>query len=132
MSHLITSSEIAAGGHLVTSDAPHALNVHALTNEHKLEVVDFLAARPIHTVLMTDFISNNGLASALNRGSFYACRGERGRLEGVALIGHMTLFEARTEAVQPAFAALAQSCPRVRLIMGEQDRIERFWNYYAD
>ncbi|MBA3440249.1 MAG: GNAT family N-acetyltransferase [Pyrinomonadaceae bacterium] len=138
MNHLITSSatariELSVSNELsVSSVAPHVLTVQLLTNEHKLEVLAFLAVRPVHTVLMTDFISNNGLVSALNRGSFYACRGERGDLEGVALIGHMTLFEVRTEAVLPAFASVAQNCSAARLIVGEQDHVERFWSHYAE
>lgn len=132
MNHLSTLCETATGELPVSPVTPQALTVQPLTSEHKQEVLAFLAARPVHTVLMTDFILSNGLVSALNRGAFYACRGGRGELEGVALVGHLTLFEARTEAVLPAFALVARNCPSVRLVMGEQDQVERFWNCYAE
>src|SRR5437764_2843425 len=111
--------------------APDSLFVHPLRNENKQEVLAFLAERPLHTVIMAGHIRDNGLESELNRGSFHACRNGRDRLEGVALIGHATLVEARSETALAAFARLAQSCPDAHLIMGEQERIERFWRYYA-
>src|SRR5688500_475042 len=79
------------------------VTVHPLTDEHKAEVLDFLSARPLHTVFLAGFIRDNGLVSLLNRGTFYAARGREGRLEGVALIGHATLIEARTDAALEAF-----------------------------
>lgn len=102
-----------------------------LAGEHQHEVLEFLAARPLHTVVMASFIRDNGLVSPLNRGTFYGCRNEEGRLEGVALIGHTTLVEARTEAALKAFARVAQACPSAHVILGEQEKIERFWSYYA-
>jgi len=111
--------------------ATDSLSVHPLRNENRQEVLAFLAECPLHTVIMSGHIYDNGLESELNRGSFHACRNGRGRLEGVALIGHATLVEARSEAALAAFALLAQSCPDAHLIMGEQERIERFWRYYA-
>ena len=111
--------------------APDSLSVYPLRGENKQEVLAFLAERPLHTVVMAGHIRDNGLESELNRGQFHACRNGEGRLEGVALIGHATLVEARSEAALAAFARLAQSCPDAHLIMGEQERIERFWHYYA-
>jgi hypothetical protein len=113
-----------------TLRAASSLRIHALTNEHEAEVLAFLAARPIHTVIMAGFIRDNGLMSPLNRGTFYACRDGEDRLQGVAVIGHHTLMEVRTEAALQTFARLAQDCPSVHLIMGEQEKIECFWNYY--
>jgi uncharacterized protein len=106
--------------------------VSSLTGEHQSEVLTFLAERPLHTVFMASLIRDNGLVSSLNRGTFYACRNEQGQLEGVALIGHATLTETRSEAALQAFARLAQDCPRAHVIMGEQERIERFWSYYSE
>ena len=60
------------------------------------EVLDFLSIRPVHTVVMTSFINDNGIASELNRGKFYGYRNADGEIEGVALIGHSTLVEARS------------------------------------
>src|SRR6266851_1145487 len=67
-----------------------------LTEEERNEVLAFLAERPVHTVCIAGFIRDNGLVSPFNRGTFYGCRNSDGRLEGVALIGHATLIEART------------------------------------
>ena len=107
------------------------LTVELLTDKHTTEVINFLAARPLHTFVMAGFIRDNGLINPLNRGIFYACRDEQGRLEGVALIGHATLIETRSEAAIEAFARIAERSPRAHVIMGEQERVASFWNYYA-
>ena len=108
-----------------------SLSVRPLTNEEQAEVLAFLAERPLHTVVMAGHIRDNGLESSFNRGSFYACRNDEGELEGVALLGHATLTETRSEAALAAFARLAQTCPEAHMIMGEQEKAERFWRYYA-
>jgi uncharacterized protein len=95
------------------------------------EVIEFLSARPIHTVFMASLIRDNGLLSPHNRGSFYSCRDRYGQLEGVALLGHATVIEARTEDSLASFARLARNCLNAHLIRGEQDTIHRFWKYYA-
>jgi predicted GNAT family acetyltransferase len=100
--------------------------------EQEREVLEFLAHRPIHTVAMVGFIRDNGLVSALNRGTFYGCRNEHEQLEGVALIGHATLIEARTDRALEAFADVAQKCTTTHMIMGEQERIQEFWSYYSE
>jgi ribosomal protein S18 acetylase RimI-like enzyme len=112
--------------------AADSLTVEALTKKHEREVLAFLAERPLHTVIMVGFIRDNGLISPLNRGTFYACRDAEGRLEGVALIGHATLVETRSEAAIEVFARLAQNSPLAHMIMGEQEKIEAFWHYYSD
>lgn len=114
------------------TDATGALTVNRLTQEHEAEVLSFLAERPAHTFGMVGFIRTNGLVSPHNRGRFYACRNEVGQLEGVALIGHYILFETRTDAAIEAFAHLAQECRNAHMVLGEQDRVETFWSYYAD
>ncbi len=112
--------------------ATDKVTVQALTNEQEFEVLTFLAIRPLHTVIMASYIRDNGLVSPLNRGTFYGCRDEDGLLEGVALIGHATLIEAHTDAALESFAGLAQECTSAHVIMGEQEKIERFWSYYAE
>jgi len=79
---------------------------------------------------MAGFIRDNGMVSDLNRGAFYGCRDAHGRLEGVALIGHFTLVEARSDGALEAFARLAQDCPAAHLILGEQDKVRDFWNFF--
>jgi predicted GNAT family acetyltransferase len=96
------------------------------------EVIEFLSARPIHTVFMASLIRDNGLLSPHNRGSFYSCRDRYGRLEGVALLGHATVIEARTEDSLTMFARLARNCLNAHLIRGEQETIQNFWKHYAN
>ena len=104
----------------------------ALGTGHEAEVLDFLSARPVHTVYMAGFIRDNGLVARENRGAFYGCRDEGGRLEGVALVGHVTQVEARNDRALRALARAAQSCSSAHVIMGEQDRIRSFWEHYAE
>lgn len=106
--------------------------VTELTENDRNEVLSFLAERPIQTVAMAGCIRDNGLVSPHNRGTFYGCRNSEGRLEGVALIGHATLIEARTRRAMQEFGIVAQGFPRTHLVLGEKDEIEQFWNYYAD
>jgi ribosomal protein S18 acetylase RimI-like enzyme len=101
-----------------------------LTRGDEAEVVEFLSARPVHAVNLLGLIGDNGLVSPHNRGTFYACRDEHGRLEGVALIGHATLFEARTPRALRAFARAAQSRPNVHLVLGESAPVAEFWHHY--
>lgn len=115
---------------LCVSDDPGS--IWELNRADDLEVLDFLAARPIHTVYMTSMIRDNGLVSPHNRGSFYACRNGRGQLEGVALLGHATIIEARTESAISAFARLARNCQNAHLIRGEREPINSFWKYYVN
>jgi predicted GNAT family acetyltransferase len=103
-----------------------------LTEEERNEVLAFLAERPVHTVCIAGFIRDNGLVSPFNRGTFYGCRNSDGRLEGVALIGHATLIEARTSRAMQEFGFIAQSFLRTHMILGEKEKVEEFWNYYAD
>jgi uncharacterized protein len=103
-----------------------------LTEDELTEVLAFLAERPVHTVCIAGMIRDNGLVSPHNRGTFYGCRNSAGRLEGVALIGHATLMEARTIRALRVFAVVAQSCSRTHMILGEKERVEEFWNHYAD
>ena len=99
--------------------------------EDQTEALEFLAARPIHTVFLSSLIRDNGLASPHNRGSFYACRDGRGKLEGVGLLGHATVIEARTDTAISAFARLARNCFNAHLIRGERNTIDSFWKRYA-
>ncbi|HYG81016.1 MAG TPA: GNAT family N-acetyltransferase [Pyrinomonadaceae bacterium] len=123
--------ELRAAEAWTPGDAQSPLSVHPLTDKDEAEVLAFLAERPLHTVVMAGHIRDNGMESRFNRGAFHAARDGRGRLEGVALIGHATLVETRSEAALAAFARLAQSCPTAHMMMGEQEKIERFWRYYA-
>ena len=81
---------------------------------------------------MMGMIRDNGLVSEFNRGTFYGCRNSEGRLEGVALIGHATLVEARTRGAIRELALAAQIHDRLHMFMAEQEVAEEFWNSYAD
>lgn len=105
--------------------------VRPLTGRHQSEVLAFLAARHIHTVIMASYIRDNGLVSPLNRGTFYACRDAKGRLQGVALIGHLTLIEARSRTALEAFARLTEDCPLARIVVTERQKVQQFRRYYA-
>lgn len=114
--------------------APPDLNrVCELRNEHRGETLAFLAKRPVHTVVMTSFINDHGIESQLNRGKFFGYRNTRGILEGVALIGHSTLVEARSEKALRALAIVARTSQTpIHLIMSNGKDAESFWQYYTD
>lgn len=104
-----------------------------LSNDDHDDVLNFLKKRPVHTVVMMSMINDNGLVSELNRGRFYGYRGTDGELEGVALIGHTTLVEARSEKSLKAFAQFAKKSETpVKLMMSDGKNIEAFWQYYSD
>jgi uncharacterized protein len=107
------------------------VETYAPCEDEREEVLAFLAERPAHTVFMAGLIRDNGVVSAHNRGTFYVCRDERGRLEGVALVGHATLLDARTPRAFREFALAAQCSTRTHMIMGESDAVEEFWGHYA-
>ena len=110
--------------------APDLSRLHRLTEADAVEVIAFLSIRPVHTVVMTSFIIDNGVESELNRGRFFGYRGHDGKLEGVALIGHTTLVEARTEAAMKALAFCARTAETpIHLIMSGGNAAEDFWYY---
>jgi ribosomal protein S18 acetylase RimI-like enzyme len=130
MYQLSSNTEIAP---VLTAPHLHAVEVRTvrLTDEDKTEVLEFLAQRPLHTVAMASLIRDNGVQSSFNRGTFHGCRDEEGHLEGVALIGHATLMETTTDRALQAFADTAQHCTSAHVILCEEDRLEKFWSYYA-
>lgn len=111
--------------------APDMTRVIALTANDTVEVQEFLAVRPVHTIIMSSFIVDNGLVSELNRGVFYGYRGAAGQLEGVALLGHTTLFETRTEEAVIAFAITARTSKTpLHVIMSAGDAADKFWKHF--
>jgi uncharacterized protein len=125
----------AAEPHAALAQTPAAVglpDIQPLTDKHAAEALGFLATRSVDSIYMTGLIHDNGVESPLNRGTFYAARSATNNsLEGVALIGHATLVEARTESALKAFASLAKQHPHAHVIVGQQDKIESFWNYYG-
>src|SRR5215471_2780936 len=106
-------------------------NITELYRHDEVEVVEFLSARPLHTVFMMGLIRDNGMLSPRNRGSFYGSRNYSGQLEAVALIGHATMVEAHTEDSLISFARVARNCRGAHLIRGEEHSIKVFWTYYS-
>lgn len=103
--------------------------VQALAEGDTAEVLEFLRIRPVHTVIMASYIHDNGIDSELNRGRFVGYRNELGKLEGVALIGHSTLVEARSEVALASLAEHARvSETPIHLVMSGGDSAERFWS----
>ena len=96
------------------------------------EALRFLAERPIHTVFMATLIRDNGAVSPNNRGTFYVCRNQSKKIEGIALIGHATIVEARTDHAVAAFAQLAAHSQHAYLIRGERHTVETFWQHYSE
>ena len=107
-----------------------ASRVSPLTPNREAEALAFLAERPAVTFAMAGWISENGVLSPHNRGTFFASRNEMGQLDGVALIGHSTLFDTRSESALTGFAQIAMGCPNVFRVLGEWDKVERFMGYY--
>ena len=50
----------------------------------------------------------------------------------MALLGHATVIEARSENALASFARLARNCLNAHLIRGEQETISNFWKQYAN
>lgn len=109
-----------------------SLKLLPLVEEDRAETLQFLAARPLHTVFLAGFIHDNGLVSPMNRGAFYGVRNEQGQLEGVALIGNAILIEAHSEAAIAVFARLAQQSAGTNIILGEQEKVRLFWNHFSE
>ena len=113
--------------------APDMSRVCSLTENDREAALAFLAVRPVQTVVMSSFITDNGVESELNRGKFFAYRNAAGKIEGIALIGHTTLVEARSEAALKtlAFQARKSETP-IHLIMSSGNEAERFWFHLTD
>ena len=130
----VTKSRISENYEQVIVNTVSCLNrIVRLGETEKHEVLEFLAQRPVHTVVMTSMIQDNGMESAENRGKFFGYRNAQGTLEGVALIGHTTLVESRSNESLTAFALIArQSETPIHFMMSDGKTIERFWQYYTD
>ena len=120
--------EVSAG---LEHTCPLPAQALPLRETERDEALAFLAERPLHTVYMVSLIRDNGVESNLNRGRLYSYRGSDGCLEGIALLGHATLIEARTDSSLSAFARLAQQSSLPHLIRGEEVVVRKFWNEYG-
>lgn len=107
------------------------LAAEKLANADNDEVLSFLGVQTLHTAYLSGLIRDNGIENPNNRGSFFGYRNERQELEGVALIGHAILIEAKTHRSLRAFAEAAKSCTTAHMILCEENRIDEFWRHYA-
>jgi ribosomal protein S18 acetylase RimI-like enzyme len=105
--------------------------IDMLGEEHREEVLAFLARRAQQTFLMTSWIMDNGIKSPLNRGTFYGHRNDAGHLDGVALIGHVTLFETNDDDALMRFARLAQQEQSTNTLLGEVEKVSRFLSHFT-
>lgn len=110
--------------------APDLTTVDLLFEADRVETLEFLSERPVHNVVMTSFILDNGMRNISNRGDFYGHRDADGKLDGVALIGHTTLVEARTPEALKALAFAARRFEgMIHLVMSNGDDAAEFWSY---
>ncbi|HZH91094.1 MAG TPA: GNAT family N-acetyltransferase [Pyrinomonadaceae bacterium] len=105
--------------------------IQLLVPGQEYEALGFLAAHPVHNVILSSFISDNGFESSLNRGDFYACRDRSGALSGVALIGHHIIFAGQCAEAIGAFARQARARGESHVIVGERRAVRQFWSSYA-
>ncbi|HKP84951.1 MAG TPA: GNAT family N-acetyltransferase [Blastocatellia bacterium] len=131
MASIALQEQNEASGPQTFSVVEDSLSLERLGDECKAEVLSFLSAQPLRTVFLAGFIHDHGLESPKNQGAFYACRNREGKLEGVALIGRVILFETDSESALKAFARVAHGCNFTRVILGEQKKTARFWRYYS-
>jgi GNAT superfamily N-acetyltransferase len=118
--------------HILPNSDAILSRVRLLTEEDRTEVLEFLKTRPVHTVVMTSFINDNGLENPNNRGKFYGYRNLAGKLEGVALIGHTTLVESHTDDALISLALKARETETpIHIMMSDGNSIESFWQYYS-
>jgi hypothetical protein len=74
--------------------------------------LEFLARRPVHTVIMAGWIRAHGVVHPQHRGTFYRTLDRRGSISGVAMIGRHTCFEVASSAALKAFAVRARKTAR--------------------
>jgi len=122
--------------HEASHGSPHLMLGDRTCNQlhpgEEPEALRFLAERPIHTVFLATVMRDNGAVSPNNRGTFYVCRDQSKKIEGIALIGHATIVEARTDHAVAAFAQLAAPSQHAYLIRGERRTVETFWQHYSE
>jgi predicted GNAT family acetyltransferase len=89
-------------------------------------VLDILKDRPVENVMLMGLVTEHGLESPENRGTFYGCFSQE-HLTGVALIGHHVLLSGSAESAE-SFAQAAQRshASQIRVVLGEQPLASEF------
>jgi predicted GNAT family acetyltransferase len=112
---------------------PNVSRTFVLTEADREAALHFLNERPVHTVAMTSMILDNGFESPLNRGTFYGYHDRFGTLEGIALIGHATLVEARSDAALLALSLAAKKrANEIHMILSSGDASLDMWALVFD
>jgi len=128
----VNAADKSVSRNVLLKVAPEINHLQRLSEANKQEVLAFLKIRPVHTVAMMSFIQDNGMENPDNRGVFYGYRNAWGKLEGVALIGHTTLVETRSDYSLMAFALVARKSEiPIHFMMSNGETIKTFWNYYT-
>ena len=117
----------AAGG---ASRGEGRLAVAPLAPSQREEALRFLGAEAVDAIYMAGLLADNGVASPANRGTFYGAHDAAGRLTGVALIGHFMCVQTGDDDALAAFARVARE-RRVHMLVGDPEKIERFWRHYG-
>ena len=84
-----------AGQEIFPQIVPEMSRLRLLGNSNEQEVLEFLKARLVHTVVMASFIRDNGMESADNRGKFYGYRNVSALLSNVEFVNALAVFEGR-------------------------------------
>src|SRR5437667_12850979 len=86
-STISTSNGLTLPMHLVNDSHGAKLpGVFGIAPDFKAEVLEFLALRPLHTVVLTGLLLENKGGES-RHGRFFVHRSSSGKLEGVALLG---------------------------------------------
>jgi ribosomal protein S18 acetylase RimI-like enzyme len=106
--------------------------ISQLKRSEEPEVLDFLAARPIHTVIIASKIRQRFQSDPAEQNEFYCYRDPDGVLEGVGLFGRITLFETHSNLALISFAKLARNLPPFKVTICQSDCVDLFWEHYAE
>lgn len=124
--------EVTVEDMLFSTQVAAHLTITPATKECAPAILRFLAERPLHTVMMSGLILENGIVSPFNRGTFFVCHDFYGKIEGVALFGHNTFIDVRSPGALVALARYARANElHARRIIGEEHIIRDFGRIYA-
>ena len=102
-----------------------------LTEAEREAALEFLDRRPVHNVIMSGWLMEYGVISPRHRGTFYRTLDADGRINGIALIGRHTFFEAASDRAVFSFADEARRHDKIKLFFGEEEKLVDFWYRYS-
>lgn len=109
------------------------MKVERLLSGAEAQAVEFLERQHVRNVQMLSLIRDHGVESPANRGAFYGCLDDDGRLVGVALVGHWVLLSGGLETVA-VFGRIARFLHRgeVALVLGEEASVSEFARVFSE